>query len=144
MNPMATPTSVARNAARVSVSLGAVLLEAGGQFKSAALVVLGLGFLLWAALATVIVMYRTGTGLGKPTVSIEDMAAGGWPEGEVGNDPFENMPGPDVIACSPLSVQTNRSGAWAFPLLVPLQMLMAGLWIAWLRRRRERPHSGGE
>ena len=145
LNPVNTPSGMAKNAVKVSMSLGAKLLEGAGHFNSAALLLLGGGFLVIGTLATMLVMNFTARtnqdsrarGGGMRT-GIEDMPAGGWPEGERPGDPPDGQPETDPVACSPLAIRPGEAGSWALGLGVPLQMVLAGLWVG-RRRRLQQP-----
>ena len=143
LNPGSTPIGMAKNAVRVSMSLGAALLEGAGHFNSAALLLLGFGFLVMGTLATMVVMHFTSSsstdsrvrGKGGRT-GIEDMPAEGWPDANRPGESPGGQPELDPVACSPLAIGSGEPGSWAFGLIVPLQMVLAGLWVS--RRRRSR------
>jgi len=150
LNPASTPSGMAKNAVKVSMSLGAKLLEGAGQFNSAALLLLGFGFLVMGTLATMVVMHFTSSnntdsrsrGTGGRT-GIEDMPADGWPDASQPDASPDGQPEVDPVACSPLALRPGESGSWALGLIVPLQMVLAGLWVSRRRRSHQPQLKGG-
>ncbi|MCS5637853.1 MAG: hypothetical protein NZ990_15135 [Myxococcota bacterium] len=128
------PVEVSRTAARVSSSLGSLLLSSAAHARSVPLALLGVGFLVLAGLANLVRLYFENRMPGME-VSIEDLPSG---SGLDGTDPGGTSPASSdlgAVACSPLTIGQSRKGSLGAALLLPLQMLLAGLWLAWLRRR---------
>jgi RHS repeat-associated protein len=135
VSPMNNPIEVAERAAGVAGSMGAILLAGGSNFTSLPLTLLGVSFLVVSALSRLVVVYYQFL-VAKGRVTIEDLSGAGGTEGLEAPQSAESVMGSDLVACSPLALSTNRSSPWLGGLLVPLQMLLAGLLVTWLRRRR--------
>jgi RHS repeat-associated protein len=128
------PVEVSRTAARVSSSLGSLLLSSAAHARSIPLALLGVGFLVLAGLASLVRLYFENR-MPSMEVFIEDLPSG---SGVGGINSGETSPAPsdlEAVACSPVTIGQGRKTSLGAALLVPLQMLLAGLWVAWLRRR---------
>ncbi|HIF97454.1 MAG TPA: hypothetical protein EYQ54_10595 [Myxococcales bacterium] len=132
VSPMNNPIEMAERAASVAGSMGAVLLAGGSNFTSLPLTLLGVGFLVISALSRLVVVYYQFL-VAKGHVTIEDLSTVGGTEGLEAPQSAQSVMGSDLVACSPLALSTNRSSPWVGG---PLQMLLAGLLMTWLRRRR--------
>ena len=135
VSPMTSPAELAERAAGVAGSMGAILLAGGSNFTSLPLTLLGVGFLVASALSRLVVVYYQFL-VAKGRVTIEDWSPAAGSEGLESPQSAEGIVGSDWVACSPLALSASRSTPWVGGLLIPLQMLAAGLLITWLRRRR--------
>ena len=131
------PLGATRTAGRVSGSLGSFLLSSAAHARSIPLALLGVGFLVMAGLAHLVKFYfqnRVGVIEGK--VLIEDLPLG---SGLGGADSGQSSPETADLGgavCAPLVIDQGRNASPGAALLVPAQVVLAGLWLAWRRRRR--------
>ena len=76
-------------------------------------------------------MYLSGTHL----QAVEDLPEGSGATGVEATGSGTRVASPGIVACSPLALGSQPGLPWGAGLVVPLQMLLAGLVVGWFRRR---------